>query len=78
MVRLITFEGGDGTGKSTQVHALKSYLGEAGRSCIVTREPGGTALGTAIRKVLLEVGEHDNRVVDRIVLVPRGPLAACA
>jgi dTMP kinase len=58
MVRLITFEGGDGTGKSTQVHALKSYLGKTGRSCIVTREPGGTALGTSIRKVLLEVGEH--------------------
>ena len=58
MVRLITFEGGDGTGKSTQVHALKSYLGKTGRSCIVTREPGGTVLGTAIRKVLLEVGEH--------------------
>jgi len=58
MIRLVTFEGGDGTGKSTQIHALESYLGKAGRSCMVTREPGGTALGTAIRKVLLEVGEH--------------------
>lgn len=58
MVRLITFEGGDGTGKSTQIRALENYLGQAGRSCVTTYEPGGTGLGILIRKLLLEVGEY--------------------
>lgn len=59
MIRLITFEGGDGTGKTTQIRALESYLRELGRLCVLTREPGGTALGSLIRKVLLEVGDHE-------------------
>jgi dTMP kinase len=58
MVRFITFEGGDGTGKTTQIRALEGHLKELGRACILTREPGGTALGGLIRKVLLEVGGH--------------------
>ena len=58
MVRFITFEGGDGTGKSTQVQAVESYLRDLERACMVTREPGATALGKLIRKVLLEVGEN--------------------
>lgn len=56
MVRFITFEGGDGTGKTTQIKEVANYLGEHNRSYIVTREPGGTALGKMIRKVLLEAG----------------------
>jgi dTMP kinase len=59
MVRFITFEGGDGTGKTTQIRSLESHLKKIGRSCVVTREPGGTALGRLIRKVLLEVGDHE-------------------
>ena len=57
MVRFITFEGGEGTGKTTQVALLASYLSERGRSCVVTREPGGTALGKMIRKTLLQVDD---------------------
>ena len=59
MIRLITFEGGDGTGKTTQVRALETFLQGWGYACLVTREPGGTALGELIRKVLLEVGDHE-------------------
>lgn len=59
MVRFVTFEGGDGTGKSTQVRALENYLVHRGYSCVITREPGGTTLGNLIRKVLLEVGGHE-------------------
>ena len=59
MVRFITFEGGDGTGKTTQIQFLAGYLRERQRSCIVTREPGGTALGEMIRKVLLKVGDRE-------------------
>lgn len=58
MVRFVSFEGGDGTGKTTQIHALENYLVQQGRSCVVTREPGGTALGKLIRQVLLEVGDQ--------------------
>ncbi len=59
MIRFITFEGGDGTGKTTQIQTLEKYLHELKRACVVTREPGGTALGRLIRKVLLEVGESE-------------------
>lgn len=59
MIRFITFEGGDGTGKTTQIRAVENYLRNRGRACLVTREPGGTALGKLIRTVLLEVGTDD-------------------
>jgi dTMP kinase len=59
MIQFITFEGGDGTGKTTQIHALESYLTGRGRACRVTREPGGTSLGKLIRQVLLQVGEQE-------------------
>ncbi len=58
MIRFITFEGVDGSGKTTQLHALESYFQERGRLCAITREPGGTALGRLIRQVLLEVGKQ--------------------
>ena len=51
--RLITLEGGDGVGKTTHIELLDSYLTEQGISVLTTREPGGTALGEALRKVLL-------------------------
>jgi dTMP kinase len=58
MIQFITFEGGDGTGKSTQLQALGSYLSGRGKSCILTREPGGTSVGKSIRRLLLEVGKQ--------------------
>ena len=58
MIRFITFEGGDGSGKTTQVKALESHLTASGKSCLSTREPGGTSLGKLIRQVLLEVGKQ--------------------
>jgi dTMP kinase len=59
MIQFVTFEGGDGTGKTTQVNAAESYLLRRSQACLATREPGGTALGKLIRKVLLEVGESE-------------------
>jgi dTMP kinase len=56
MVRFVTFEGGDGTGKTTQIRALENYLTSQGKACVVTREPGGTELGAMLRRVLLEAG----------------------
>lgn len=56
MVQFISLEGGDGTGKTTQLKALEKHLLSRGQACLVTREPGGTALGRLIRRVLLETG----------------------
>jgi dTMP kinase len=49
----ITFEGGEGCGKSTQIHALECFLLELGRAVLVVREPGGTEVGEIIRTILL-------------------------
>lgn len=49
----ITFEGGEGGGKSTQIKALAQHLKKKGYDVIVTREPGGTVGGEAVRHVLL-------------------------
>src|SRR5258708_2248405 len=52
--KFITFEGLDGTGKSTHVRKLAAVFREAGHSVIETGEPGGTMTGEKIRKVLLD------------------------
>jgi dTMP kinase len=49
----LTFEGLDGSGKTTQVELLRRHLEEAGREVVVAREPGGTELGEGIRQLLL-------------------------
>ncbi|HNJ43310.1 MAG TPA: dTMP kinase, partial [Acidobacteriota bacterium] len=50
----ITFEGIDGCGKTTQWRLLTRYLESNGINLLATREPGGTALGVQIRKLVLE------------------------
>ncbi|MDN5346539.1 MAG: dTMP kinase [Clostridia bacterium] len=50
----ITLEGIDGSGKSTQADLLSAYLGRCGWAVVRTREPGGTALGEQIRRLVLE------------------------
>ncbi len=48
----ITFEGGEGCGKSTQLAALAKRLGAKGQAPLITREPGGTAIGEIVRDLL--------------------------
>jgi dTMP kinase len=57
--KFVTFEGLDGTGKSTQMRRLAAALRAAGHKVIETREPGGTATGEKIRKVLLDSSTAD-------------------
>ena len=52
---LLTVEGVDGSGKSTQVTRISSYLKRAGKKVTLIREPGGTRLSERIRKMLLDV-----------------------
>ena len=50
----ITMEGPDGSGKSTQIEAIRRFLEEKGERVIVTREPGGTQISEKIRALLLD------------------------
>lgn len=52
-LRLITFEGGEGCGKSTQIAALAAHLQSLNFSVVQTREPGGTPVAEALRQVVL-------------------------
>lgn len=54
----ITFEGGEGTGKSTQIKLLEEYLKEKGKDVVTSKEPGGTEVGLEIRKLLV-CGDKD-------------------
>jgi dTMP kinase len=49
----ITFEGGDGAGKTTQIDKLNSWLERHGHTVVVTREPGGTDIGVELRNIVL-------------------------
>jgi len=52
---LITFEGPEGSGKSTQSRRLAAWLRRQGRSVLATREPGGTRIGRQLRRIVLDL-----------------------
>jgi dTMP kinase len=56
--KFITLEGGEGTGKSTQIRALADSLAARGIDCLITREPGGSPGAEAIRELLLGGAEE--------------------
>ena len=55
----VTFEGSDGSGKTTQIHLLAQHLRTAGRTVLTTREPGGTRIGDGIRQLLLDLAHTE-------------------
>ena len=60
----ITFEGVDGSGKTTQAQLLKEFLENKGHSVLLTREPGGTKVAEAIRNLLLHIHDHINPMTE--------------
>ena len=75
--RLIVFEGPEGAGKTTQLRLLGEWLAAQGRTYTGVREPGGTALGNEIRRMLLEPGRAiDARAEALLFMASRAQLIA--
>jgi dTMP kinase len=75
--RLIVFEGGEGTGKSTQLRRLADLLTERDVRHRMLREPGGTALGSEVRRILLHVeDEIEARAEALLFMASRAQLVA--
>src|SRR5262249_51345387 len=66
---LITFEGSEGCGKSTQVKRLAARLEKEGVTLVVLREPGGTAIGEAIRHLLQHSEENQDMTPETELLL---------
>ncbi|MGD9975129.1 MAG: dTMP kinase [Desulfatirhabdiaceae bacterium] len=64
----ITFEGIEGSGKSTQARLLADWLNQTGHSCLLTREPGGDVIGRRIRSVLLDPESRNMSPVSELLL----------
>jgi dTMP kinase len=64
----ITLEGIEGSGKTSQVKQMAAFLENRGLKCLVTREPGGTAIGRRIRQVLLDPESSDLDPVAELLL----------
>ena len=67
--RFVTLEGIDGVGKSTQLECASRFLKRRGIAHVVTREPGGTRLGEAVRALLLDERELDVAPMSQLLLV---------
>lgn len=68
MSLFITFEGPDGSGKSTQINLIVEHLSRLGHQVLCTREPGGTAIGNQVRQVLHDVNNTEMSARAEILL----------
>ena len=67
--RLITLEGGEGAGKSTVLDAVRQRLDARGIEVVVTREPGGTVLGEAVREIVLDPARRNLSAESELLLM---------
>jgi dTMP kinase len=74
---LITFEGIDGSGKTTQAALLADWLREGGREAVLLREPGGTPLGERLRELILEGPEMTAWAEAALFAAARAELVEC-
>lgn len=66
---LVTFEGGEGSGKSTQLRRLEARLAARGHDSLVTREPGGTPLGEQLRGLALDASAPPAAMTEALMIV---------
>lgn len=66
---LISFEGSEGSGKSTQISRIADRFEDAGYEVVVTREPGGTSIGEEIRHILMHASESANMMPETELLL---------
>ena len=64
----ITFEGPEGSGKSTQIARVSAWVREQGRDCVVTKEPGGTPISDRIRAILLDSAASNMDAMTELLL----------
>lgn len=64
----LSFEGVDGSGKTTQLERLAARLAAAGRESVLAQEPGGTRIGKEIRKLLLDAANAELRPIPELLL----------
>ncbi len=67
--KLISFEGSEGSGKSTQISRLAAHLQKAGREVVSTREPGGTEIGEQIRNIIVHNSKGDEMCAETELLL---------
>ncbi len=67
--KLISFEGSEGSGKSTQIARLAAHLQKAGREVLSTREPGGTEIGEQIRNIIVHNSKGDEMCAETELLL---------
>ncbi len=67
--KLISFEGSEGSGKSTQIARLAEHLQQIGREVIATREPGGTEIGEQIRNIIVHNSKGDEMCAETELLL---------
>ena len=67
--KLISFEGSEGSGKSTQIMRLAEHLQKVGREVVATREPGGTEIGEQIRNIIVHNSKGDEMCAETELLL---------
>jgi dTMP kinase len=67
--KLISFEGSEGSGKSTQISLLAAHLHKTGKDVITTREPGGTEIGEQIRNIIVHNSKGDEMCAETELLL---------